>query len=130
MEKYFSHFLGAYNFERTVKNPDIKMTGAVVFKEIKQNHIESYEEGCYFLNNEKIDFFQKRYYIFEDSFLNILTADGTLLHILTEKNCSHTHECKNDLYHVTLKINDEGFETFYIITGPNKNISIHTVYER
>ena len=41
------------------------------------------------------------------------------------------HLCINDLYETKVQVkNEKGFETAWKVTGPNKNYSIHTLYDK
>jgi Family of unknown function (DUF6314) len=131
-------FSGKFSFHRYVSKPQITMKGTLFFVANAGGNIIYREAGLYGLEDKLQSFYQTRIYNLGETSLRIFKEDHSLLHlfILSERpvlplKLTHTHECVNDQYLVTMNFYSmNNFSTSYQIIGPSKNYTIHTDYER
>lgn len=131
-------FSGNYQFERFVSSPNRIMRGQVCF-EILSPEVKRYTEtGSYQGEGMEQDFYQKRFFLFQDKRLLIQKSDGALLHEfdLPEGDAfpvhfRHLHLCQGDQYQLDLCLQSgTEFSTTYFVSGKNKNYHIKTRYWR
>jgi hypothetical protein len=130
MKQIFNVSLGLYSFRRIVQPHNIEMLGTATLKKITNHKIECFEEGFYYLNNEKRDFYKKMFFVTQKSCFKILKSNGEILHTIKKHKPEHTHICNNDHYTIKITMNNSSFETFYKIEGPQKNMTISTIYRK
>lgn len=131
-------FSGYYTFERCISSPRLKFMGTATFEKGPSGQILYREEGGYSLGNVEQKCYQKRIFIVDASGLSIYKNDNSLLHEFRVDNMQvfpiklhHIHHCKKDRYSLMLDIlSNDSFSTSYVIEGPSKNYTIHTVFTR
>ena len=133
------HFLGSWDFERSISNPPLRTNGIAQFEKTSECTLTYYEFGTYTINEVSYDFFQKRYFVFNLNSVSVYKNDHSLLHRfeLNEDNTSypttlkHVHLCGADTYTCTLtSLKEKHFEMHYSVNGTNKNYEIKTIYTK
>ena len=132
-------FTEKYHFVRHVTAPQIEILGTAVFEAETPFISRYFEHGYYWLNGEKHECYQTRYFVSSENHLHIQKQNRSPLHtFMLPKSLSqypmilqHTHLCNRDQYTISLKIESpDKFETYYEISGPLKKNTIKTLYAR
>lgn len=132
-------FTQEYHFVRHVTAPQIAIWGTAVFEAETPFVSRYFEHGYYWLNGEKNECYQTRYFVVAENHLHIQKQNRAPLHtfMLPESLSEyplilqHTHLCNRDQYAISLKIESpDKFETCYEINGPLKQNAITTLYAR
>ncbi len=133
LASFWKNLPGLWEFERIISgNPT--QTGFLNIEKEKDNFYTVHEKGVY-NNNETQTFFRDYHFYWQNNCLNIYgknPKDGyVLLHSLSDTTKTHTHFCNNDQYQLELTaIGLNAWSTITIITGPHKNMSLETCYQR
>jgi hypothetical protein len=129
---------GAFSLKRWVSDPLLTLVGIAKFEPYHLG-LAFEERGEYLLNGQTQPFYQKRFFLFLDTTLQILKEDESLLHTFSlgdgkhifNRELCHTHVCKEDLYKTTLVIkNPYTFTWHYNIVGPQKSQTVYSEYKQ
>jgi len=126
-------FNGFYCLDRQINFPSISINGYAQFDRVSDSLIYYYEEGTYFYNRTKQNFYSKRYFVFEDDSVKILNEQQIVLHNVPYVHLeppfysfSNTYLCGQDFYLLDFCIQDKTIQFQYTVVGPLKNYSIQT----
>jgi hypothetical protein len=133
-----SIFRGTFRCTRVVSVPETTQQGIAVFTPRDSGCVDYKEQGFYDLNGQTFTYYQHQCFKIEKKTLSIMRYNGSLLHMFEYPSTlrlpyafHHTHPCRKDQYALTLTIQSvDAFETFYTISGPTKNYTMHTVFVR
>lgn len=130
-------FSGRYTLERHIKPYEIEISGTAEFKILSDQETQYFESGSYFLNGSFYNFYQTRFFCFDDNFFYILKNDKSLLHKFSLLAVSlygaelvHDHKCVRDNYAMKLNLFEESFSMIYKVTGPQKNYMINSKFTK
>jgi hypothetical protein len=133
-----SIFRGTFRYTRVISLPETIQHGMAVFTPRSPGCIDCNEQGFYDLNSHTFTYYQHQCFKIEEKTFSIMRYNGSLLHVFQYPSVlefphafCHTHLCLDDQYALNLMIQSaDVFETFYDVSGPTKNYTMHTVFIR
>lgn len=129
---------GTWQLERHVAEFKISMVGTAKFTKKDAITLNYEENGNYYHQHNKYDFFQKYKFLMHENKLLIIKYDNSILHTFELEDfksypirLNHDHKCGLDTYSCEFILqNNKWFQTFYAVKGHNKNYTITTNFNK
>ncbi len=135
VREFFYNLPGTWKFTRDISSLKTIITGNASFMAKSDNLLYYHESG---LNDQKIEFFRKYYYLFDPNSnkikiffdKNLESLFCTIYEVSKSSNYSE-HICNQDIYkYGILAMRENEFSSKCLVKGPTKGFSIITNYKK